>query len=297
MAVLTALPTFRHEGKPFLAFVYGICAHKVADAHRVAARSRTHSVAEVPDAPSTERGPEQCVVANSTAAVVEELLQQPAGDPAGNPPAAGCRRPQRRGDRGSAGDDGRRRPSLATPRAGQTSAPAVDRRRVERAVGVMAGRPGRRRYDPNSPLVDLDAVFADDALIDDIAARPWSSTPRNRFATGLSAEHAKPGTVLDTDPVADLFDHLAAGTRRPPDACRSVDPEGRRRAGPGADPLDQDVAPGACRRGGDRRPAGGSDLRWLQGRRARQPVVGDHRGAVARPRAIGRVPLRGPQCA
>lgn len=74
MAVITALPTFRHEGKPFLAFVYGICAHKVADAHRVAARSRSHSVADVPDAPSTERGPEQRVVANSTAAVIEGLL-------------------------------------------------------------------------------------------------------------------------------------------------------------------------------------------------------------------------------
>jgi RNA polymerase sigma-70 factor (ECF subfamily) len=74
MAVITALPTFRHEGKPFLAFVYGICAHKVADAHRVAARSRSHSVADVPDAPSTERGPEQRVVANSTAMVIEGLL-------------------------------------------------------------------------------------------------------------------------------------------------------------------------------------------------------------------------------
>jgi RNA polymerase sigma-70 factor (ECF subfamily) len=74
MAVITALPTFRHEGKPFLAFVYGICAHKVADAHRVAARSRSHSVADVPDAPSTERGPEQRVVANSTATVIEGLL-------------------------------------------------------------------------------------------------------------------------------------------------------------------------------------------------------------------------------
>jgi RNA polymerase sigma-70 factor (ECF subfamily) len=74
MAVITALPTFRHEGKPFLAFVYGICAHKVADAHRVAARSRSHSVADVPDAPSTERGPEQRVVADSTAAVIDGLL-------------------------------------------------------------------------------------------------------------------------------------------------------------------------------------------------------------------------------
>jgi RNA polymerase sigma-70 factor (ECF subfamily) len=74
MAVITALPTFRHEGKPFLAFVYGICAHKVADAHRVAARSRSHSVADVPDSPTTERGPEQRMVASSTAAVIEGLL-------------------------------------------------------------------------------------------------------------------------------------------------------------------------------------------------------------------------------
>lgn len=74
MAVLTALPTFRHEGKPFLAFVYGICAHKVADAHRAAARSRSLSVSEVPDTASKDRGPEQCVVAHSTALVIDEML-------------------------------------------------------------------------------------------------------------------------------------------------------------------------------------------------------------------------------
>jgi len=74
MAVLTALPTFRHEGKPFLAFVYGICAHKVADAHRAGARSRSLPVAEVPDSASTESGPEQCVVAFSTALAIDELL-------------------------------------------------------------------------------------------------------------------------------------------------------------------------------------------------------------------------------
>ncbi len=74
MAVLTALPTFRHEGRPFLAFVYGICAHKVADAHRVAARSRTYPFAEVPDGPSADRGPEQRVVANSVSHLMGELL-------------------------------------------------------------------------------------------------------------------------------------------------------------------------------------------------------------------------------
>lgn len=74
MAVLTALPAFRREGKPFLAFVYGIASHKVADAHRAAARVRSLPVAQVPDAPSTENGPEQFVVNSSTAAVIDELL-------------------------------------------------------------------------------------------------------------------------------------------------------------------------------------------------------------------------------
>ncbi len=74
LAVLTALPSFRREGKPFLAFVYGIASHKVADAHRSAARARSLPVAEVPDAPTTDGGPEQLVVASSTAAAVDELL-------------------------------------------------------------------------------------------------------------------------------------------------------------------------------------------------------------------------------
>src|SRR5688572_21135342 len=59
LAVLTALPSYREQGRPFLAFVYGIAAHKVADAHRSAARNRSEPVPEVPDAPETEAGPEQ----------------------------------------------------------------------------------------------------------------------------------------------------------------------------------------------------------------------------------------------
>lgn len=55
VAVLTALPTFRQEGRPFVAFVYGIAAHKVADAHRAAARTRALPVADVPDAPTGDR--------------------------------------------------------------------------------------------------------------------------------------------------------------------------------------------------------------------------------------------------
>ena len=49
LAVLTALPGYRVQGKPFLAFVYGIAAHKVIDAHRASSRNRSEPVADVPD--------------------------------------------------------------------------------------------------------------------------------------------------------------------------------------------------------------------------------------------------------
>jgi RNA polymerase sigma-70 factor (ECF subfamily) len=59
LAVLTALPSYRDQGRPFLAFVYGIAQHKVADAHRAAARNRTDPVPEIPDGVSDAVGPEQ----------------------------------------------------------------------------------------------------------------------------------------------------------------------------------------------------------------------------------------------
>ena len=37
LAAITALPRYKDQGRPFLAFVYGIAAHKVADAHRAGA--------------------------------------------------------------------------------------------------------------------------------------------------------------------------------------------------------------------------------------------------------------------
>src|SRR5690242_2671683 len=59
VAVLTALPSYRDQGRPFLAFVYGIAQHKVADAHRAAARNRSDPVPEIPDGVSEADGPEQ----------------------------------------------------------------------------------------------------------------------------------------------------------------------------------------------------------------------------------------------
>lgn len=59
LAVLTALPGYRVQGRPFLAFVYGIASHKVIDAHRAATRNKSEPVADVPDSVAEVDGPEQ----------------------------------------------------------------------------------------------------------------------------------------------------------------------------------------------------------------------------------------------
>jgi RNA polymerase sigma-70 factor (ECF subfamily) len=75
LAVITALHTYRDQGRPFLAFVYGITAHKVADAHRAVARNRAEPVAEVPDGPDAEAGPEQRAMRMEMSSRMAELLQ------------------------------------------------------------------------------------------------------------------------------------------------------------------------------------------------------------------------------
>ncbi|GLZ29786.1 hypothetical protein Lesp02_19760 [Lentzea sp. NBRC 105346] len=74
MAVLTSLPNYREQGRPFLAFVYGIAAHKVADSHRAAARNRAEPVDEVPDGPELEPGPEQSALRLESAEEMSRLL-------------------------------------------------------------------------------------------------------------------------------------------------------------------------------------------------------------------------------
>jgi RNA polymerase sigma-70 factor (ECF subfamily) len=59
LAVLTALPRYRQRDQPFLAFVYGVAAHKVIDAHRAATRARAEPVADAPDLVDVDWGPEQ----------------------------------------------------------------------------------------------------------------------------------------------------------------------------------------------------------------------------------------------
>jgi|SwirhisoilCB2_FD_contig_71_968339_length_1025_multi_10_in_0_out_0_1 RNA polymerase sigma-70 factor (ECF subfamily) len=74
LSVISALPSYRDQGQPFLAFVYGIAQHKVADAHRAAARNRSLPVPEVPDRPETVAGPEQRVLQGELKSSMDRLL-------------------------------------------------------------------------------------------------------------------------------------------------------------------------------------------------------------------------------
>jgi RNA polymerase sigma-70 factor (ECF subfamily) len=74
IAVLTALPSYRDQGRPFLAFVYGIAAHKVADAHRSAARNRAEPVPEIPEMFDLDDGPEQQAMHGELSGSMARLL-------------------------------------------------------------------------------------------------------------------------------------------------------------------------------------------------------------------------------
>jgi RNA polymerase sigma-70 factor (ECF subfamily) len=74
LAAITALPRYKDQGRPFLAFVYGIAAHKVADAHRAAARNRAEPTDVVPERFSMETGPEQMAIDAESSARMNRLL-------------------------------------------------------------------------------------------------------------------------------------------------------------------------------------------------------------------------------
>ena len=74
LAAIQALPRYQDQGRPFLAFVYGIASHKVADAHRAAGRNRSEPTAEVPERFSLDDGPEQMAINSDSKARMEKLL-------------------------------------------------------------------------------------------------------------------------------------------------------------------------------------------------------------------------------
>lgn len=74
LAAITALPRYKEQGRPFLAFVYGIAAHKIADAHRAASRNKSDPTDVVPERFSGEAGPEQLAINAESSARMEKLL-------------------------------------------------------------------------------------------------------------------------------------------------------------------------------------------------------------------------------
>ena len=74
LAAITALPRYKDQGRPFLAFVYGIAAHKVADAHRAAARNRAEPTDSVPERFSLDTGPEQSALDAESSQRMARLL-------------------------------------------------------------------------------------------------------------------------------------------------------------------------------------------------------------------------------
>jgi RNA polymerase sigma-70 factor, ECF subfamily len=75
LAAMMALPRYQDQGRPFLAFVYGIAAHKVADAHRAAGRDLTYPVDCLPERRSAEAGPEQVAIEAESIIRMNQLLE------------------------------------------------------------------------------------------------------------------------------------------------------------------------------------------------------------------------------
>jgi RNA polymerase sigma-70 factor, ECF subfamily len=74
IAVFRALPTYQHLGRPFLSFVFGVAAHKVADVHRAAARDRSLPTAETPDTITLEENPEEIALRRELVEQTSDLL-------------------------------------------------------------------------------------------------------------------------------------------------------------------------------------------------------------------------------
>ena len=75
LAAVMALPRYRDRGRPFLAFVYGIAAHKVADAYRAAGRDLAYPTDSMPEHRSAEPDPEQAALEADSVTRMSDLLE------------------------------------------------------------------------------------------------------------------------------------------------------------------------------------------------------------------------------
>ncbi|WP_239123764.1 RNA polymerase sigma factor ShbA [Rhizocola hellebori] len=74
VALLKALPRYRHQGVPFSAFVYGIAARKVTDAQRAAMKLAVPAAEATFERPDAAPGPEQQAVSADQAKLLNQLL-------------------------------------------------------------------------------------------------------------------------------------------------------------------------------------------------------------------------------
>lgn len=74
LAVVTGLPRYEDQGSPFMAYVYGIAAHKVADAKRNAFRHPNDVLDESIELEEKSDGPESLALQKESADEIVELL-------------------------------------------------------------------------------------------------------------------------------------------------------------------------------------------------------------------------------
>ncbi len=58
LAVATGIGSYQDQGRPFMAYVYGIASNKVTDAHRAMGRDKTLPTQQVPDTADERADPE-----------------------------------------------------------------------------------------------------------------------------------------------------------------------------------------------------------------------------------------------
>ena len=74
LAVSQAMPHYQDQGRPFMAFVYGIASNKVADAYRAMGRDHTSPTEDVPESVDGGLTPEGAVLVTDGSNRVRALL-------------------------------------------------------------------------------------------------------------------------------------------------------------------------------------------------------------------------------
>ncbi|MCS4489566.1 sigma-70 family RNA polymerase sigma factor [Corynebacterium sp. ES2794-CONJ1] len=81
LAVVKSMTTYVDQGRPFMAFVYGIASHKVADAHRSYSRDLSNPTEQVPETHCDTQTPEEYALlevgSNRVRALLDLLSEKP----------------------------------------------------------------------------------------------------------------------------------------------------------------------------------------------------------------------------